>query len=622
MKVQKLVLAGLIILALFAGCTSGPSASEMYESKPFTLTIFETSDLHADYFPYDFKSGKPMTTSLSNVVSLIQAERAKEGSNVLLLDGGDNLQGQPVISYYNFVKTDAPNIFSEIVNYVGYDAVVVGNHDVETGHAVYDKVVKEMKMPMLSANLVKKSDQTPYFKPYTVVNKGGVKIAILGLTTPGFRKNFPTVLYEGIQINDMVETAKKWVPIIQEKEKPDLIIGLFHAGADYNYAKGENKDTVLNENAAQLVAERVPGIDLVFIGHDHQGWDGKGLNKAEVIAPNGKVVPLFGAVDNGKKIPVVTVTMQYNKASKSWEKTVKGSLVDPTTTAPDPEFLAKFNAQFEETKTWVSRVIGSVNGVMYGRDSMFGDTAFVDLVHSLQLEITKDPQWGLKPAQISFCAPLDTGAVVPANPDGKIRVADMFSLYRYENWMYTMDLTGDQIRLFLEASYGDWFNTMKSKDDNLIAFKKLPDGKLDLDPRTNLPRTMVASYNYDSAAGINYTVDVTKPAGSRIVISSMSDGKPFDLKATYSVAINSYRAMGGGGLLAKATGWSADDLLNMKYVTSATTRDLRFYLTKWFENTNGKPVPVLADNNWKIIPEDLAAAGKAKDFALMYPSAK
>lgn len=133
--------------------------------------------------------------------------------------------------------------------------------------------------------------------------------------------------------------------------------------------------------------------------------------------------------------------------------------------------------------------------------------------------------------------------------------------------------------------------------------------------------TKTATYNYDSVAGLNYTVDVSKPEGQRIAILAMSDGTAFDPGKTYSVAINSYRAMGGGGLLEKGAGIADADLKSMKFVTSATTRDLRIYLTQWFEKQKGA-IPATTDNNWKVIPEDWAGAGKEKDYSLMFPAAK
>jgi 2',3'-cyclic-nucleotide 2'-phosphodiesterase/3'-nucleotidase len=617
---------GLLVLGL--GFSLGAQNLAQYADKPLVLNVVETSDLHGALFPYDFKTDKPKDTSLSNVVTLVKELRAAKGEQLLLLDGGDNLQGQPLIYYYNFVATKSPSILSQTFNALGYDAIGLGNHDVETGHEVYDKVNKELKAGpekdgFISANLVNEKDGKPYFTPYRIVNKGGVKIAILGLTEPAFVKNFPKILYSGIKVVDMVESAKYWVPIIQSKEKPDLLIGLFHAGVDYSYG-GQKADTPSNENAAQLVPMAVPGFDAVFVGHDHVGWDGQGYDpatkaKIDVKDPTGKVVPIYGALNEARKIAVVKMTLTYNKSTKKLDVVQTGELRDMSKTVPDAAFVKQFDKQIAEAKAWVSKPIGKMEGSISSRDSMFGDSAFVDLIHQLQLDMTKDPTFGLKPAQISFCAPLSANAVVPSSADGTIYVRDMFSLYVYENWMYTMDLSGQQVKDFLEVSYDGWFNQMKDASDHLIAFATDATGAIAFDTRTNMPKSKTPSYNYDSAAGIVYDVDVSKPMGSRIIIKSMADGSAFDLAKTYSVAINSYRAMGGGGMLEKGAKISAADLLSMKYVSSATTKDLRFYLTQFIEKQTSALAPQ-AMGNWQVLPADWAAAGKALDYPLLYPA--
>lgn len=612
--------------AFLVVASSQGQSLKRYADKPLELTIVETSDLHGSFIPYDFKTDKPKPTSLANVAAKVKQLRAEKGKEVLLLDCGDNLQGQPVIYYYNFVDTKSPSPVSQMFNYLKYDAVGVGNHDVETGHEVYDKVAKELKGGFVTANLVRESDGKPYFKPYTIVRKGGAKIAILGLTEPAFVKNFPKILYTGIRVEDMVECAKKWVPIIQAKEKPDVLLGLFHAGVDFTQG-GQKIDTPHNENASQLVAQNVSGFDAIFVGHDHAGWDGKGYDPAtkgrvDVKDPDGKVVPIFGALNDARKIPVVTMTIRYDRATKKLRKTITGELADMAKVEPDAEFVKAFEAPMQAAKAWVSKPIGKMSGSINSRDSMFGDSAFVDLIHTLQLELTKDPAFGLKPAQISFCAPLSANTVLPSSPDGTIYVRDMFSLYVYENWMYTMTLTGRQVKDFLEVSYGGWFSEMKSKDDHLIAFVTAPDGSLIPDARTNMPRTKVASYNYDSAAGLVYDVDVSKPIGERVIVKSMADGTPFSLETTYTVAVNSYRAMGGGGMMEKGAKIPAADLIGMKHVTSATTKDLRFYLTQYIEKRNMAPLAPAPLANWKVLPADWAAAGRAKDEVLMYPAAK
>ena len=615
-----------LIVALAIAFTLGSCAHKFdkFAESPLTITFIETTDIHGAIFPYDFITGRPLDTSMAQVATVVKEQRAR--GEVVLLDNGDSLQGQPTVYYYNFEKTDVPHIWTETLNYLGYDAVTVGNHDIEAGHPVYDKLVKELKMPFICANVVREDDGEPYFQPYAIVERQGVKIAILGLTEPGITHQLPKAFWEGMDVLDMVDTAKKWVPIIMEKEKPDLLIGLFHAGVDWTYG-GATKDTPKNESASQLVIERVAGFDLVFVGHDHQGWEGKGWNaetktkNVDVKDPSGKVVPIYGGLAGAQSIPVVQVQLLWDKEAQAWRKDISGLLKPLKGVAADPDFLAKFDPAKAELLAWVERPIGKMEGKMHSDDALFGDSAFVDLIHRIQLELTNDPTMGLKPAQISFAAPLDQNAYLPTTADGTIKVRDMFTLYKYENFLYTMQLTGEQIKKFMEFNYQNQFNQMKGADDNLLSFAKDKEGKLVFNARYNSYDTSVRPYNYDSVAGIKYVVDVSKPAGSRVTILSMADGSPFDMAKTYTVAINSYRAAGGGNHLTRGVGLDLKQLQRLELVTSSTTKDLRFYMLKWFEKQQGVIKP-MRDDNWKVVPEDWAAAGRVKDYPLIYGAAK
>ncbi len=615
-----LALVAVVALALSACVSTSKSAAE----GPIELVFIETSDIHGAIYPYNFITGKPMDSSLAQVMTFVKQKRA-EGSEVILLDNGDSMQGQPTVYYYNFEKTNVPHIWSEALNYMQYDVVTVGNHDIEAGHAVYDKLVKEFKIPYLCANVVDEKTRQPYFKPYTVIVRKGIKIAVLGLTEPGVTTQLPYQLWAGLDIEDMVDTAKKWTPIIQEKEKPDLIVGLFHAGVDYTY-NGAKADDKLNESASQLVAERVAGFDLIFVGHDHSGWDGYGWDpvakkKVPVKGPDGRVVPIYGPTAGAANVARVIVTMEKDKATKQWNKTINGVLVPMKDYKPDADFLAKFDAAKKELMAWVDRPVGKMEGKVTSEDALFGDSAFVDLIHRIQLEICADPSTGMKPAQISIAAPLDQYAFLPSSADGTIFVRDMFNLYKYENFLYTMDLTGKQVKDFMEYNYAQWMNQMKNAEDQLINFMVDKDGKFVFNARYNSYDTVTRAYNYDSFAGINYTVDVSKPAGERVTIISMSNGDKFDLAKTYSVAINSYRGSGGGNHLIKGSGIDPLVLKKMSLVTSATTKDLRYYMLKWFEKQAGA-IKLAKDNNWKVIPEDWAAKGREKSYPMLYPPQK
>jgi 2',3'-cyclic-nucleotide 2'-phosphodiesterase/3'-nucleotidase len=600
-----------------------PVFAQSPAEKSVTLTFIETSDIHGAIYPYDFVNAKPMSTSLAQVAALIAEERAAN-PNVVLVDNGDSLQGQPTVYYYNFEKTDVPHIWSQALNFLEYDAVSVGNHDIEAGHAVYDKLYKETKAAVVTANAVK-PDGTPYFAPYTIVNKGGVKIAILGLVSPKIPDWLPPQFWTGMEFEDMVASAQKWVKVIQDKEKPDVLVGLFHAGVDYTYGN-VTADTKFNENASQLVAQRVPGFDIVFVGHDHSGWDGQGWDpvakkKIDVVDTNGKKVYIYGALNAARKVPVVNLMMDWNAETGKWEKRVRGGLVDVGQYKADPAFVAKFQGGFDDIKKWVDRPIGKMDGVITTRESMFGDSAFTDLIHRIQLELSEDPAIGLKPADISFVAPLSADAKIPTSADGTLYVRDMFNLYVYENFLYTMSMTGKQVKDFLEYSYQYWFDTMPNEGNHIINFQKDKEGKLVLDARSNMPLTATRSYNYDSAAGINYFVDISKPAGKRVEITSLADGRIFNMDETYTVAINSYRGSGGGGHLTAGAGLDPTTVRTMKLVNGATTKDLRYFLLKWFE-AQKETVTVAPIGNWMVVPEDLALKGITTDYPLLYPPKK
>ena len=578
---------------------------------PVVFKIIETTDVHGSIFPYNFITDKATDTSLAQLATLVATERANKRQNVILLDNGDILQGQPIVYYYNFENTKGTHIVSDVMNYLGYDAGTLGNHDIEAGHPVYDKLIKELKFPWMAANAVK-ADGTPYFAPYTIINRGGAKVAIIGLITPWIPNWLPQQFWTGMKFEDMVTTAQKWVTTVREKEKPDLVIGLFHSGVDFTYG-GAKADTPNNENAAELVATRVSGFDIILTGHDHLS-----TNKT-VKSPNGKTVFIFGAQNGVKNVAVVTAILMRNIKDDGWDKSISGRIQPIAGLAADAKFTEKFAAQFNEVKTYVSRPIGKMTNSISTQDSMFEDSAFVDLIHTIQLGVTGNPDFGLNKAEISFAAPLSANAKIPTSADGTLYVRDMFNLYVYENFLYTMNMTGQQVKDFLEFSYLGWMDTMKSDADHIINFKKDASGKIVVDEKSKLPVTATRYYNYDSAAGIIYSVDVTKPAGSRITITSMADGTPFSLSKTYSVAINSYRAQGGGGHLVTGAKMNDAEVKAMKFVTSSTIKDLRYYLMKWIEGQKEAltPQPI---GNWKVEPADWAAKAKVLDLPLLYGS--
>jgi 2',3'-cyclic-nucleotide 2'-phosphodiesterase/3'-nucleotidase len=561
------------------------------------LKFIETSDVHGAILPYDLVNDTTMNSSLAQVYTYVEKERQKKDQHVILMDAGDILQGDPLVYYYNYEDTSSKHIYAEAMNFMKYDVATVGNHDIETGHNVYDKFRTELNFPWLAANAINIETGKPYFQPYFIIEKDGIKIAILGMITPAIPNWLPEKIWKGIEFEDMIETAKKWVKIINEKEKPDLLIGLFHSGVDYTYG-GQTKDSYRNENASRLVAEQVPGFDIVFVGHDHAGWNFKTVNV------NGDSVLIVGPKARARTISVANVSMNYNSNLHKWEKEyIAGETIQTSDYEPDAGFMKNFKSQLDIVSRYVSKPLGIIDKTLSAKESLFGPSLFVDLIQTFQLATTD--------ADVSLASPLSFSAEIDS---GEIYVGDMFKLYRYENFLYTISLTGKEIKDYLEFSFGNWFNQMSSSNDHLLNFKKDENGNLIYSGKNHSPRLAQVYYNFSSAAGINYTVDVTKPAGERVNVTSSSDGTPFDLVKAYKVAINSYRGNGGGGHLTRGANIDKSELA--KRIITSTDKDLRYYMMKWIEKK--KVITPQIIGNWKIIPEDWWKKGKEKDYKLLF----
>ncbi len=583
----RLLTIKLLLLMLLVSCVGTGKKS---------ITILETTDIHGVILPYDFITKEKLPASLASSYTYIRQLRDKKKATILL-DDGDNLQGQPEVYYYNFIDTVSPHFSSQVMNFMRYDAGTAGNHDIETGHAVYDRLVKEYNFPILAANAINIKTGKPYFKPYHIIVRDGIKVAVFGLITPAIPNWLPPELYSGIEFRDMVETAKLWMPVIL-KEKPDLVVGLFHSGWDRSGREDQNRDT-LKEDGSVSVAYNVPGFDIIFNGHDHRLANEKFINSA------GDTVLILDGGSRSEKITRADITFSHRKIKGKMKRKISGQIVNVADYKPDPEFITWFAPQHKIINDYVNRVIGNSSRTVSSRDSYFGPSAFVDMIHSIQLEITG--------ADISFAAPLSFDVQISAGP---ITVGDMFKLYRFENMLYTMTMSGEEVQKYLEFSYSGWLNTMHGPNDPLLKFRSGKNGKpLITDGKSFLKNQ---SYNFDSAAGINYTVDVSKPEGSRITISGFIDGRPFEKNKMYKVAVNSYRGNGGGGHFTEGAGIGKNELRSR--LLKSTDRDLRYYILKSIElKKTITPEPL---NNWKIIPEKWVKAAIPGEFALLLENSK
>lgn len=560
------------------------------QEREVRLKIVQTSDVHGNYYPYNFITQKDWTGSLARVHAFVQKKREIYKDNLILLDNGDILQGQPTAYYYNYIDTVSPHLCAEMMNYMGYNVGNMGNHDVETGRDVFDRWINECKFPVLGANIIDITTGKNYLKPYQVLERDGLKIVVLGMITPAIPAWLSENLWYNLRFDDMEETARKWMKIIQEEEKPDLMIGLFHAGQDAFVMSGK-----YNENASLNVAKNVPGFDIVLMGHDHARECKKVMNVA------GDSVLVIDPASNGVVVSNIDVTVKL-KDGKVQSKKINGVLSNTKNYGVSEEFMKHFAPQYDTVNAFVSKKIGTFTEDISTRPAYFGSSAFIDFIHSLQMDISG--------AEISFAAPLSFDAEIKK---GDVHVSDMFNLYKYENMLYVMKLTGKEIKDFLEDSYAMWTNQMQSPNDHLLLFKeKRTAGAEDRASLKNF------SFNFDSAAGVIYTVDVTKPKGEKVHIFSMADGTPFSMDRVYKVALNSYRGNGGGELLTKGAGIPQEKL--KERIIFSTDKDLRYYLMQYIEKKGILNPKAL--NQWKFIPEDWTVPAAKRDYMYLFGEEK
>ena len=388
-----------------------------------------------------------------------------------------------------------------------------------------------------------------------------------------------------MHFDEMVSTAKYWMNIIRQQEHPDVVIGLFHSGAEGgittpNYA----------ENASLAVAKEVPGFDLILFGHDH--------TRHQLMVKNdmGKDVLCLDPANNAQTVAVATLNLQKEKG-KWTVKEKLGELVDIRNYDIDQDYVKHFEPYLHEVSNFANKQIGNFAHTIYTRDSFFGNSAFNDFILNLQIKLTG--------ADISFNAPLTLNDSIKQGP---ISVRDMFKLYKYENHLYVMRLTGKEIKDYLEMSYDQWVNTMAAPSDHLFLLESFNTGSNERGRFKNF------IFNFDAAAGIDYNVDVRKPNGQKVNILRMSNGKPFEENKWYNVAINSYRGNGGGQLLTLGAGIPHDSLRSR--IVWRSQRDQRYYFMKAIEEMG--TVDPQPNHNWKFIPEAWVKEAGERDAKLIF----
>ncbi|HEY0081074.1 MAG TPA: bifunctional UDP-sugar hydrolase/5'-nucleotidase [Pyrinomonadaceae bacterium] len=515
------------------------------------ITILSTTDLHGNIYPVDYYTNKPEARGLARVATIVRQAR-RENPNLLLVDSGDTIQGTPLAYFHNKKNNQPPDPVMLSMNALGFDAMAVGNHEYNFGLNVLEKARREASFPWLSSNTYRRGSEETYHRPYIVKELGGVRVGVLGLTTPGVPSWENAENYAGLEFREPVAEARKWTRRLREEERVDLVVVAMHMGLERDLRTGEvNPGQVANENMALAIAEGVPGVDVVLMGHTHR----------EVPALYSNGVLLTQANYWGRHVARADVYLEREGASGGgrWRVVAKQArTISAEGVADDAEILKLAEPYDRETQAWLGRAIGESAAELTAEDARFRDTAILDLIQRVQLEAGK--------ADVSMVASFNPRARIPK---GAVTVRDIAALYIYENTLVVIEVTGRQLKDALEHSARYFRAYEPGKSPSELVDEKIP------------------AYNFDIAEGVTYDLDLTKPFGSRIQ-NLRFKGQPVQPAQKFRLATNNYRVNGGGGYT----------MYKGAPVLQRSSEEIRELIIDWVERH--KQIPSEPTNNWRI----------------------
>jgi 2',3'-cyclic-nucleotide 2'-phosphodiesterase/3'-nucleotidase len=521
-----------------------------------TLTVLFTSDMHANVLPFDDVREKPTNGSVAQVATLIARIRS-ENARVVVLDGGDAIEGTP-LGYYAIAAPGASGSDPTIaaMNLVGYDAAVLGNHEFNFGLDVLRRSLEQSRFRWLGANITGVKETRLPVGEELVLKRGGVRVGVLGLTNPNVPHWELPSHWAGLSFADPIAVAAARVPEL--RKRADVVIVVLHSGFERGLETGA-PDGSENENYAWRLAQ-LNGIDLLLTGHTHRDIPPRALGKTVVAQP-------------GRWAEVVTrVDLVLDRKGRGWQVTGwHGENLKTGDETPDADVVAAVAGAEARVKVEFSRPLGQLTAPLRVVGLTTSDEPSVDLIHSVQLEASG--------AQLSLAAPLRGGLEFPA---GVVTPRLAYALYPYPNTLVVVRLTGGQLKDVLEHAVRGWVGVECSgSGTRLLRDPALP------------------PYNYDTLEGATYLVDPSAPVGRR-VRGLRVGGKPVQPGDTFAVVINSYRAAGGGGYphLANAPRMTEIDRPVVDLLVEYCTRH--------------RDITPSADDNWSFtVPLHQAAAAAA-----------
>ncbi|MBB6433655.1 2',3'-cyclic-nucleotide 2'-phosphodiesterase/3'-nucleotidase [Streptomyces candidus] len=549
-----------------------------------------TTDLHGNVFNWDYFTDREFDdkdhndVGLAKISTLVNAVRKEKGrGNTLLIDAGDTIQGTQLSYYYAKVdpitaRRGPVHPMAQAMNRIGYDAAALGNHEFNYGIPVLRKFEEQCDFPLLGANALDAKTLRPAFAPYSMHRLRtpygrDVRVAVLGLTNPGIALWDKMNVQGKMVFPGLEEQAAKWVPKLRSMGA-DVVLVSAHSGSSGTSSYGDQLPYV--ENAAGLVAEQVPGIDAILVGHAH-------TEIAEYFVENkqtGKKVLLSEPLKWGQRLTLFDFELVWAKGRWAVEK-ASSRVLNSNTVAEDPRITRMLGDEHKKVVAYVNQVIGTSTTAMTTAEAAWKDEPLIDLINLVQTETVQAALAGGEYATLPVLSQASCFSRTAKVPAGQITIRDAAGLYPFENTLEARLLTGAQLKEYLEYSAKYYVQT--------------PAGAA-VDPARLTNAEGTPDYNYDVVSGLTYEVDIAKPKGARIVNLAF-EGKPVDPKAQFVFAVNNYRASGGGAFphIAGARQlWANSEEIRNTIITwvraKGTVDPKAFASVDWKLTRDGEPV--------------------------------
>ena len=547
--------AFVLVFPLFA--VSPCEAADPAPDGQIRITVLETSDVHGRLLPWDYARARPEDVGLGRIASRVTAIR-KENSNTLLLDGGDTIQGSP-LEYLQARRPEGrPDPMAAAMSLMRYDAMTVGNHEFNYGLEVLRKAERESSFPWLSAN-TRQTDGTAAFQEYVVREIGGVKVCVLGLTTPNIPSWEPEANRPGLIWEDPVVTARRLVPLLRTEKGCNVVVALFHSGLEIDVKTGQPDGTDA-ENRVVALARGVPGIDLILTGHTHRRLPLTRIEGVPVLQPG----------RHGEVLARADLILE-RRDGRYAVSSVTGELLPSDASVPVDPAIARLAAPYHDRAVaHMDEVVAEATGPFPAERARLEDSALLDLINGVQLGVTG--------ADLSLTSLLPGGRY-PGLAKGPVRVRDLYGLYPYENQLVVVEIDGAKLKGILERA-AEFF------------------GDVHWDPEahrlTLTQNEKMIPYNFDALAGAFYRIDPTAPVGARVKDLSYQ-GRPVVPDDRFTLAVNAYRAQGAGGYIA----------LKGARILRVYPSEIREILIEKLREK--KKIDPVVDRNWVVAPDDVWA---------------